>query len=135
MRLFINLIFGLPILFATVSFAVHNREVVKISLWPLPFEAEIPIAILLISIFGASFALGCLYSWLAGLKNVRALFGERKKNRHLEKDFSRQTDTIKSLENKVAELEKTLLEKEKQVQEKENQKPVAASKKSWRLFG
>lgn len=65
---FFKLLLLLIVTVAFLVFAVVNRELVAVSLFPLPYSAEIPVFILAI----ACFAAGALYGWLmVGMKLIR----------------------------------------------------------------
>jgi len=69
-----KLLFWVVVLLLAVvlaSFAGSNREAVSLTLWPLPFVAELPlyVAVLLTLILG--FILGAIAAWHAGRSRRR----------------------------------------------------------------
>lgn len=95
MRL-INWIVTVPVALLAISFAASNRDVVDVSLWPLPFEIPLPVAAIgFIGVF-LGFILGGIASWLsAGRTRSRARKAERRANE--------QAREIQTLEKKVAD--------------------------------
>lgn len=81
----------LAVIFAVVaiSFAVSNRAVVPMSLWPLPFEWPMPVA--MVGFVGViiGFVLGGIAAWIgAGSSRRRARQAEYK-NRNQEREITR----------------------------------------------
>ena len=48
------------------SFAVSNRQMAALELWPLPFVAELPLYLLVLVAALAGFAVGGLAAWAGG---------------------------------------------------------------------
>lgn len=98
----------LAIIFAilAISFAVSNRTVVPVSLWPLPFEWPMPVAMVgfIGVIFG--FLLGGIAAWIsAGASRRRARAAEYK-SRNQEREIKRlQADVRQADEDKNASVE------------------------------
>ncbi len=67
MRL-ISWIIGLPVAAVAVAFAVANRAPVTVDPWPLPFQLEAPLSLLVLLGLLGGFLLGALAAWGAGGK-------------------------------------------------------------------
>lgn len=73
MHRLIGLILGLPILLIGASFAGSNLQVVSLSLFPLPFQAEASIALIVYIALVAGFIAGAVIAWFgAGRLRSRA---------------------------------------------------------------
>ncbi|MBR1777710.1 MAG: LapA family protein [Alphaproteobacteria bacterium] len=87
----IHFIFSCIVLFFTVSFAISNKQIFPLTLWPFPFEINLPVSFIVLAFALLFFIFGGFYSWLASVP-VR-------KERH------QQAKKIKELTQKIAELE------------------------------
>lgn len=63
---FLRVLLGALLLFALTLFAVANRQVVTLSLEPLPFTAEMPLYLLAFLCLFFGLAIGALLQWLGG---------------------------------------------------------------------
>src|SRR5665213_3402379 len=61
-------------------FAVSNREVVSLGLWPLPFLVELPLYLLMLVALVAGFVFGRLAGWVGARHRRRE---RRRRNRHI----------------------------------------------------
>ncbi|MPY70275.1 MAG: DUF1049 domain-containing protein [Alphaproteobacteria bacterium] len=62
-----------------VVFAVSNRGTVTLNLWPLPFEAALPVYLVVLGAAGLGLILGVTVSWLAKERMwLRARSAERR---------------------------------------------------------
>ena len=79
----------LPILAVSVSFAISNTESVTLRLWPLSYEAGLPVALLVFVVLVLGFLLGALTAFIgAGKIRSRARTAESKL-RQAERDLAR----------------------------------------------
>jgi uncharacterized integral membrane protein len=76
---------------ALVIFAVDNRQVVTVSLWPLPIEASMSLylVVLLTLLFG--FLLGELIAWMNGRRWRREARLKAKRIEELERELAAQS--------------------------------------------
>lgn len=73
---------GLPIAILAIVFAVSNRGAVLVDLWPLPWEAMVPLYLLVLGALGIGLLLGALVAWIsAGSARTRARREHRRANR------------------------------------------------------
>lgn len=73
MHRLIGLIIGLPILLIGASFAGSNLQTVRLSLFPLPFEAETTVALTVYVALVVGFLAGAVIAWFgAGRLRARA---------------------------------------------------------------
>ena len=56
----------IPLLFVSALFAIENRELVEISLWPFTGTASMPLFLALIGALYLGFLLGGLIAWWSG---------------------------------------------------------------------
>ena len=87
----IHFIFSCVVLFFTVSFAISNKQIFPLTLWPFPFEIELPVSFIVLAFALLFFIFGGFYSWLLSVP-VR---NERRQ----------QAKKIKELTHKITELE------------------------------
>jgi putative membrane protein len=72
-------IITVPLMIVVVVFALSNRAVAELDLWPLPFQITAPIfALVLLSVF-VGFLLGAAIMWLSGRRRRRE---QRELRRH-----------------------------------------------------
>lgn len=72
----------LPIILVCIVFAVTNRQVVGLDLWPFATKLEAPLYILTLGTFFAGFLVGGLGFWLSSLGD---LWEKRRMNRKIGK--------------------------------------------------
>lgn len=81
----------LPILLVVAVFALSNREPVSLSLWPLPWEADAPLFLLLLATLLLGVLIGALLAWSSGRSRRVAARENRRDNQRLQ----RQVNTLK----------------------------------------
>lgn len=81
---------GIPLAVVAVTFAVSNRQSAEISLWPFPYELEMPLCAALLAIAVIAFILGGFLAWLSGGKVRRENRKRGKRIRELEKTLAAQ---------------------------------------------
>ena len=75
-------IIAIPIAVLIAVFAVSNRAAVTLSLWPLPFELELPLFLPIMVALLIGLGIGLAYEWLVHGKHrrvVRRVDNERKR--------------------------------------------------------
>ena len=65
MKWFARLIW-IPLALAGAVFAIANRQTVTLSLWPLPWEATLPLFLILIAVLLLGVLIGGAIVWLGG---------------------------------------------------------------------
>jgi uncharacterized integral membrane protein len=68
----LSILVTLPITVLVLIFAVANRAPVTLSLWPLPWTAELPGYLVILGGVLVGFAAGALVAWLSGGRQRRA---------------------------------------------------------------
>ncbi len=58
-----------PLLIFAISFAVSNRDNVSLSLWPLPFEITVPVAVVGLVGMLVGAIIGMIIAWAGGGKS------------------------------------------------------------------
>ncbi len=66
MRRFLSWVFMLPAAAAVIVFAVANRGVVSVDLWPFPISVEAPFSLFLLTGLAVGFAFGAFGAWMSG---------------------------------------------------------------------
>jgi uncharacterized integral membrane protein len=70
-----------PLAAASGFFAVANRGLVTVDLWPVSGHLDMPLYIALLAIFSAGFVIGAFVAWIsAGRARSRARAAERRAN-------------------------------------------------------
>ena len=87
----IRFIFTCIVLFFTVSFAVSNKQPFLMTLWPFPFEIEMPVSFVILGFSLIFFVLGAFYNWFLSIP--------------LRSERYRQAKQIKELTRKIEEAE------------------------------
>jgi lipopolysaccharide assembly protein A len=67
-----------------IPFAVSNRAIVSLGLWPLPFVVDLPLYLLALSLSLAGFVVGAATAWIGGRRARRELRGRRRRVKALE---------------------------------------------------
>ena len=76
-----------PVAAVAASFAVANRTPATLSLWPLPFEIELPLYVAVLGALALGGVLGAAASWLSAGKFRRRARIEARKARSLEREL------------------------------------------------
>jgi len=87
----IRFLFSCVVLFFTISFAVSNKQVFTLTLWPFPFAADLPISFAVLAFALLFFVFGGFYSWLLSVP-------VRNERYHQAKKISELTKKIAALE-------------------------------------
>lgn len=85
-------VIGVPVAVGAAVFAVVNRQVVTLDLWPLPWEASVPLFALVLGALGLGLFLGALLLWLATLPARGRARREGRRARKLEAEVQALRD-------------------------------------------
>ena len=85
----------LLVAFIVVTFMVQNREMVDVSLWPLPFVKPAPLWSIIIACLLFGFLVGAFSAWLSG-------GGVRKRARELARANAEKAQQISQLHQQLA---------------------------------
>jgi len=94
---FLRWILFLLVAFIVVTFMVQNREMVDVSLWPLPFVKPAPLWAVIVGFLLLGFLIGAISAWLSG-------GGTRKRARDLARANAEKAQQISQLHQQVAAL-------------------------------
>jgi uncharacterized integral membrane protein len=61
-----------PVTAACVLFAISNRSVLTLRLWPLPYEIDMPVYAIVLGAGLIGFLIGATVAWIAGARGRRA---------------------------------------------------------------
>ncbi len=109
----ISWIIGLPVLIAVITFAVSNRQVVDLSLWPTSIEFQLSIATTIIIAMFLGYILGAFFTWAFSGKTRRELRKEKKGHKIAEKDKEKLEKENQELTKKIEELKALYQQEEK----------------------
>lgn len=101
MRKFLFWLISLPLAIIIAIFAVNNREVVDISLWPTPFTVGIPVYLLILGNLGLGLLLGALLMWLGAVPLRVRLHNRDLEIRSLKRDIDRRSADAQKVAEKV----------------------------------
>ena len=87
MKIIARLLF-IPIAAAVIVFAVSNRDPIAVDLWPLPFEAALPLYAVVLGTLAIGIVLGASISWISGGKWRRRARSSARKTVSLERQLS-----------------------------------------------
>lgn len=107
MKLFTWIIL-LPVAALIIVFAVVNRELTTLNLWPLPFEIDLP---LFSVIFGGAL-IGVIWGGIAAWTAAGAT---RAKARERAREIQRLSDENRRLKGRIESMEKDLRERNREV--------------------
>jgi uncharacterized integral membrane protein len=68
----LSILITLPITLIILVFAIANRGAITVSLWPLPWQAELPGYLVILGSVLVGFAAGALVAWLSAGRRRRA---------------------------------------------------------------
>jgi lipopolysaccharide assembly protein A len=80
-----------------ILFAVFNREIVALELWPLPFEVSLPLYLPFFLALLVGFLIGATAAWVGGRGDRRELRRRRRRIEALERELAA---TQSQLENR-----------------------------------
>jgi lipopolysaccharide assembly protein A len=70
------------------AFAISNRPMVSLGLWPLPFAVDLPLYLLVFAALLIGFVLGVIATWLGGRHRRRELRRSRRRIGTLEGELA-----------------------------------------------
>lgn len=82
---FFSWVIGVPVIVAAVIFAINNQDGIVISLWPFPYEPQMPVFWVVLGMLLIGFLLGMFMTWLA-----------QGKHRALEKAYRREAISLRT---------------------------------------
>lgn len=88
-------IFTLPVTAIVVLFAITNRSLATLSFWPLPWEVNLPIYLIILGALFVGFMLGAVVTWLSGGRR-------RRQARQLAEQVRTQSRQIAELQRRQA---------------------------------
>ena len=92
---FVRWVLFLLVAFIVVTFMVQNRDMVEVSLWPLPFVKPAPLWAVIVGFLLLGFVIGALSAWLSG-------GGTRKRARDLARANAEKAQQISQLHRQLA---------------------------------
>lgn len=101
MRKFLFWLISLPLAILIAIFAVNNRTLVGISLWPTPFTVDMPVYLLILGSLGLGLLLGALLMWFGAVPLRVRLHNRDLEIRSLKRDLDRQTVEHQKLTEKL----------------------------------
>src|SRR5438445_10037760 len=77
-------------------FAVSNRAIVSLELWPLPFLVDLPLYLLVLLLLLAGFLTGAATAWITGRRVRRELRRRRRRVEALEGELKAARSELES---------------------------------------
>ncbi len=96
---FIKTLIGLPILLIILVFALVNNDLATFNLWPLGFEVEVSLSVVVIILIFFGFMLGNLFLWLSYSPLRKELRSHKKNNKKLSKAQDKLTKEMECLQS------------------------------------
>lgn len=93
---YLTWIVTLPLTLIVVSFAISNRELVSLELWPLPGSVDLPIFVIALVPLAIGIVIGGLIDWLMQS-------GHRRHERRLKRQVGRLEGEVKEVRTREAE--------------------------------
>ena len=87
MKIFYRLVF-VPVAAVFVVFAVANRHVLTLNLWPLPLEIDLPVYIAVLGALAVGMAIGGSAQWISDGKWRRRARADKRKASALERQLT-----------------------------------------------
>lgn len=89
---FINTLIAAVVAVLVVLFAVSNRGVVIVELWPFPISVEAGLYAVILFAVALGFVAGLIGAWMGGRQTRKELRAGRKRMRDLEQSLTRAKD-------------------------------------------
>ncbi|AIB10658.1 hypothetical protein ABAZ39_01215 [Azospirillum argentinense] len=105
---FIALIIAVPIALAAVLFAISNRGLVTLSLWPLPFTLEVPVYLATLVALVIGFLAGGVVAWNAQRRHRRRARRSSDRVSYLERELKETQARAAAAEKRLAEMNRPL---------------------------
>lgn len=100
---YLSWIITIPLAFLIISFAVTNREMVELGLWPLPFQIWAPIYLVGLLALALGFLAGGLVAWLAQHRHRANARRQARRAEQLEQDLAAERAQRAETERRLAE--------------------------------
>ena len=100
-----------PLGLVLVTFAVVNRHMVPVDLWPLPVSMQLPFAVAMMFIFVIGVLWGGMVSWMNALNSRRLARKSKRRASQLEIQLRQLKDRIRALEAEIHESKQALEDK------------------------
>ena len=89
MKRLLWLLIALPLLLILVVFSVNNRDAVVLNLWPLRYEAALPLFLVVLGSLVVGVLLGLFLEWVFEGRNRSALRSERRRSAASERELKK----------------------------------------------
>jgi uncharacterized integral membrane protein len=83
-------ILTLPLIVVAVIFAIANRELVILDLWPFELSPQLPLFVILLACIVFGLMVGSLATWLSGAATRQRLRQTRRRMAELEREAARR---------------------------------------------
>ena len=92
----------LPLMAVAVVFAIANREVVVLDLWPLAMTIQAPLFVLVLGSAVAGLLAGAIVAWFSGGSTRRRAREARRHAAELEREVARLRDAVEAESERLA---------------------------------
>jgi lipopolysaccharide assembly protein A len=86
---FLNTLLAIAVALVVVLFAVSNRGMVIVEVWPFPFRIEAGLYVVILLAVLAGFLAGATSAWMGAADKRRELRSARKRMREMEQSLAR----------------------------------------------
>lgn len=91
----IRWLIGLPLAAIAIIFAVSNRQLVTVELWPFPWTVDLPLYLLSLGTLAVGIVIGALFAWTSG-SHKRAQTRSEKRHQEIRiRDLERENAALK----------------------------------------
>lgn len=98
----IRWIIGLPLAVVAIIFAVSNRQMVTVELWPFPWTADLPLYLLSLGTLAVGVLIGGIFAWASG-SHKRAQSRSEKRHQDVRiRKLERENESLKQETERLA---------------------------------
>ncbi len=105
---FISWLILIPVAAAAIAFAVSNRTLAPLDLWPFPFATQLPVFTLVLGALVVGFNLGGMMSWLSGGRTRRRARHAEARADRAERDYQQAKLRLARLEDEARQAREKL---------------------------
>ena len=92
----IRWLIGLPLAAVAIIFAVSNRQMVTVELWPFPWTADLPLYLLSLGTLAVGIVIGALFAWTSGSHKRAQTRGQKRHQEIRIRNLERENEQLKA---------------------------------------
>jgi uncharacterized integral membrane protein len=98
----IRWLIGLPLAAVAIIFAVSNRQMVTVELWPFPWTVDLPLYLLSLGTLAVGIVIGAVFAWTSG-SHKRAQTRSQKRHQDIRiRTLERENEQLKTDNERLA---------------------------------